>query len=130
MPYSSIAGNFSVKDGSLSTSDLSIFSPSINIIIVGTVDFINKNIDFAYAVQLLQTVDTIVSRIPVIGWILTGADRRFLVSYFEARGNWNDPTVYSINTSSMSQGLRNIFHRALSLPEMLITDTNKVLGGN
>jgi uncharacterized protein involved in outer membrane biogenesis len=130
MPYNRIDGNFSFNDGSVSTSDLSINSPSMNISVVGKSDIVKEDIDLTIGVQPFQTVDKIVSRIPIVGWILTGRDRRLLVTYYEAKGKWDDPKVSAIPITSLSRGVFNIFKRTFNLPGKLITDTGKVIMGN
>ena len=44
-------------------------------------------------VQPLQTVDKVVSHIPIVGWILTGKDKTLITAYFEAKGKVEDPQV-------------------------------------
>ena len=130
MPYNSIDGSFSVKDGIFSTSDLALDSSSINLTVVGKTDIVKQEIDLLCAVQPLQTLNMIISRIPVIGWLLTGGDKHFLVSYYEAKGSWNDPTVTGRNIASLPGGVYNIFKRVYNLPENLFTNTGEVLMGN
>jgi hypothetical protein len=72
----------------------------------------------------------IISRIPVIGWILTGNDNRFLITYFKVKGNWGDPTVTSANISELPQSIFNVFKRVFTLPENMITNTGNVFMGN
>jgi uncharacterized protein involved in outer membrane biogenesis len=129
MPYDRIEGNLSINDGIVSTSDLSIDSPSINVTIVGKTDIVKEYIDLTIGVQPLQTVGEVVGRIPVIGWILTGGNRQLLVTYYEARGKWDDPKVSAIPVTSLTRGVFNIFKRAFSLPGKMITDTGEVIMG-
>jgi uncharacterized protein involved in outer membrane biogenesis len=129
MPYDRIEGNLSINDGIVSTSDLSIDSPSINVTIVGKTDIVKEYIDLTIGVQPLQTVGEVVGRIPVIGWILTGGNRQLLVTYYEARGKWDDPKVSAIPVTSLTWGVFNIFKRAFSLPGKMITDTGEVIMG-
>ncbi len=129
MPYNRIDGTFSFDDGTVSTSDLSISSPSINMTVVGKTDLVKEDMDLMIGVQPLQTVDKVVSRIPVVGWILTGGDRQFLVTYYEARGKWDDPKVSAIPVTSLTRGVFNIFKRAFSLPEKLITELGEAIMG-
>jgi uncharacterized protein involved in outer membrane biogenesis len=127
MPYNRIDGNFSFHDGSVATSDLFMNSPSINVTLVGKADIVREEIDVTVGVQPLQTVGKFVSHIPVIGWVLTGGDRKFLVTYYEVKGNWDDPTVSAIPVTSLSRGVFNIFKRAFTLPDKMITDTGEVI---
>ncbi len=130
MPYDSIDGSFSVKTGSFSTSDLALNSPSINMTVVGKTDIVRQEIDLLCAVQPLQTLSMIISRIPVIGWLLTGGNKSFLVTYYEAKGHWNDPTVTGRNMATLPGGVYNIFKRVYNLPENMITNTGSVFLGN
>jgi uncharacterized protein YhdP len=128
MPYNRIDGNFSFNDGTVSTSDRHEQSV-INMTVVGKSDLVKEDIDLTIGVQPLQTIDKVVSRIPVIGWILTGGDRQFLVTYYEAKGKWDDPKVSAIPVKSLTRGVFNIFKRAFSLPEKLITEPGEVMMG-
>jgi len=130
MPYDSINGSFIAQNGIFSTRDLVLDSPSINLTVVGTSDTVRKEIDLLCAVQPLQTLSMIVSRIPVIGWLLTGGSKRFLVTYYEAKGGWSDPTVTGRNMATLPGGVYNIFKRVYNLPENMITNTGGVFLGN
>ncbi len=129
MPYSSIKGSFSVKDGILSTQDLFINSNAINVTIVGNADIVKEELNFTLGAQPLQTVDKIVHRIPIVGWLLTGKDKGLVTAYFEAKGKWSDPQVSAIPVKSMGKGILNIFIRAFELPVKLFTDTGEVILG-
>lgn len=129
MPYSNIKGSFALRDGILSTKDLFISSNAINISIVGDTDIVKEELNYTIGAQPLQTVDKIVNRIPIVGWLLTGNEKDLLTAYFEAKGKWSDPQVSAIPVKSMSKGILNIFIRAFQLPVKLITDTGEVVLG-
>jgi uncharacterized protein YhdP len=129
MPYSSIKGSIAVKDGILSTQDLFITSNAINMTIIGTVDIVKETLNLTLGAQPLQTVDKIVNRIPIVGWLLTGKDKDLLTAYFEAKGKWSDPTVSAIPVKSLGKGILNIFIRTFELPVKLFTDTGEVILG-
>jgi uncharacterized protein YhdP len=129
MPYSSIKGSFSVKDGIVSTQDLFISSNAINMSIVGKADLVKEDLNFTLGAQPLQTVDKIVNRIPIVGWLLTGKDKDLLTAYFEAKGKWSDPQVSAIPVKSLGKGIMNVFVRAFQLPVKLFTDTGEVVLG-
>jgi uncharacterized protein YhdP len=129
MPYTLVTGNFSLKDGILASEDLYVKSEAMNISVVGSVDFINKELNETIGVQPLQTVDKVVSRIPVVGWILTNETNSIISMYFTAKGKWDDPTVQAIPVKDMAEGVFNIFRRLFQLPVKLITDTGDVILG-
>jgi len=129
MPYSSIKGSISVKDGILATKDLFITSNAINVSIVGNADIVKEELNLTLGAQPLQTVDKIVNRIPIVGWLLTGKEKNLLTAYFEAKGKWSDPQVSAIPVKSMGKGILDIFIRAFELPVRLFTDTGEVILG-
>jgi uncharacterized protein involved in outer membrane biogenesis len=130
MPYNEVKGSFAISDGAVTTEDLFINSDAINISVLGKADMVREDMDFTIGVQPLQTVDKVIHRIPVVGWILTGKDKDFLTVYFEAKGKWSDPKVTAIPAKSMGMGVLNIFRRVFELPVRLFTDTGEVLLGN
>jgi len=127
MPYDTITATFSFKDGVVRTEDLYIDSEAMNISIVGQFDLVKNQVDATIGVKPLQTVDKVVSRIPIAGWILTGKNRSLITTYFEAKGSIDNPTVKSITAKSMAKGVFGIFKRLFSLPAKLITDTGEVI---
>jgi uncharacterized protein involved in outer membrane biogenesis len=129
MPYNSIKGDISVKGGLLDTQDLFISSNAINISIVGSADIVKEELNLTLGVQPLQTVDKIVNRIPIVGWLLTGKEKDLLTAYFEAKGKWSDPQVSAIPVKSIGKGILHIFIRAFQLPVKLFTDTGEVVFG-
>ena len=129
MPYNEIKGSIAINDGIASSQDLFIASDAINMSIIGNADIVKEELDLTIGVQPLQTVDKIVNRIPVVGWLLTGKDKSVLAAYFEAKGKWADPKVSVIPVKSMAKGVLNIFRRVFELPVRLFTDTGEVILG-
>lgn len=129
MPYNAITATMSIRDGIVSSQDFYIASEAMNISAVGKIDLVRHELDATIGVQPLQTVDKVVNRLPVLGWILTGGGKTFLTTYFEAKGKLDDPAVKAIPVKSMAKGVLNIFKRVFELPAKLITDTGEVLIG-
>lgn len=129
MPYTAIKGTFSLKDGTLTSNDLFVNSSAMKMSLVGKADIIKEEIDLNIGIQPLQTVDKVVSKIPVVGWILTNDTKSLITFYFRAQGKWTNPTVDAIPVNSMATGVLNIFKKLFQLPEKLITDTGEVIMG-
>jgi len=130
MPYNDIRGTLKFKDGVVSTDDFFVASNAMNISWVGRQDFINDNLDFTLGIQPLQTIDKVVSHIPIVGWILTGKEKSLITAYFEVKGKSGAPQVSAIPVKSLGKGLLGIFKRVFQLPAKLITDTGEVILGN
>jgi len=130
MPYNDIKATLSFKDGTLATKDLFVASNAMNMSFIGSYDYIHDNMDFTLGIQPLQTVDKVVSHIPIVGWILTGKDKTLLTTYFEIKGKTNNPQVSAIPVKYLGRGVLDIFKRVFQLPAKLITDTGEVILGN
>jgi len=129
MPYEEIKGSIAIKEGIASSQDLFIRSDAINMSIIGKADIVKEDLDLTIGVQPLQTVDKIVNRIPVFGWLIKGKNKAVVTAYFEAKGKWSDPKVSAIPVKSMAKGALNIFRRVFELPVRLFTDTGEVILG-
>jgi len=127
MPFNDISATFAVADGTITTNNLYLASDAINISAVGSVNLQKNEINATIGAHPLQTIDKVVSRIPIVGWILTGKDKAFITTYFEAKGQLTDPKVTAIPVKSMAKGTLDIFKRIFTLPAKLITDTGEVL---
>lgn len=130
MPFNQITTTVGLKDGILSTRDFFIESNAIHLSMVGKINIIKEDLDLLIGVQPLQTVDKVISRIPVVGWILTGGDGSLITTYFEAKGSWADPQVTAIPVKTIASGTLDIFRRVFELPVRLFTDTGEVVLGN
>ncbi|NVN92769.1 MAG: AsmA-like C-terminal domain-containing protein [Desulfuromonadales bacterium] len=129
MPYNEIKASVSFRDGTVATQDMFINGDAINISVIGSTDIIKEELNFTIGVQPLQTVDKVVNRIPVLGWLLTGKGKTVVTVFFEAKGKWADPHVNAITVKSMSKGVLNVFRRVFELPVRLFTNTGEVLLG-
>jgi uncharacterized protein involved in outer membrane biogenesis len=127
MPYNQINASFSLRDGLVTTDDLFIDSNAMNISIIGEFDLVKEQMNVTVGVKPLQTLDKVVSHIPVVGWVLTGKNKSLITTYFQATGSLDNPEVKSITAKSMAKGVFNIFSRLFSLPAKLMTDTGDVI---
>jgi uncharacterized protein YhdP len=127
MPYNQINAYFSLRDGLVTTDDLFIDSNAMNISIIGEFDLVKEQMNVTVGVKPLQTLDKVVSHIPVVGWVLTGKNKSLITTYFQATGSLDNPEVKSITAKSMAKGVFNIFSRLFSLPAKLVTDTGEVI---
>jgi uncharacterized protein YhdP len=97
---------------------------------VGKVDLLKKELDNIVGVHPLQTLDKIIAKIPIAGWILTDQNGHLITVHFKVKGNWDDPQVSPITVQSLAKGTLDIFRRLFQLPEKLITDTGEVILGH
>jgi hypothetical protein len=99
-----------------STEDFLIDSDAMRITGVGKIDLGKNQIDAKVGVHPLVTVDTVLSKIPIAGYILTGKDKAFLSFVYEVKGDLDDPKIEAIPFKSMGEGVFGIIKRLLETP--------------
>jgi hypothetical protein len=129
MPFNRLKGNFSLSKGILSTDDLFVDSNAMNLSLVGSADLAEHGLDLVLGVKPLRTVDKIVTKIPIAGWLLTGEEKALITAHFAIKGKSEDPDVIPIPITSVSEKVRGIFRRVLGLPGKVVTDVGDLLQG-
>jgi len=116
LPYHQITANISFKDGVAQTDDLLLESDAMRITMVGSLDLSKNQIDATIGIHPLVTIDKVLSRIPIAGYILTGKDKAFLSYFYEVKGNLDDPKIEAIPFKTVGESLFGIIKRLLETP--------------
>ena len=120
--FDRIKGNLTITDGVATSEDLAVSSPAFDMAFVGKADLAKDRLDFIIGVKPLQTVDKVLSNIPLAGWILTGEKKAFVIANFHVTGSNHDPKVEAIPFSSLSDMAVGIFKRTFGLPGKFVGD--------
>lgn len=126
MPFKHLSADLSMEDGVLDTDNLLIHSEAMNLAFAGEFSLPRMRIDAAMALNPLGTVDSIFSKIPVAGWLLTGEKKAFITVEFDITGPAREPIVSMKPLSSVSNQMLGILKRALTLPGTTLTDPGRV----
>jgi uncharacterized protein YhdP len=116
LPYQHILGNIQIKDGIASTDNLIVDSDAMKITLLGKVDLGKNLIDARIGVHPLVTLDTVVSKVPIAGYILTGKDKAFLSYVFEVKGDLDDPKIEDVPIKGLGESSWGIIKRLLETP--------------
>jgi hypothetical protein len=116
LPYHHIMANIHIKDGVASTENFLVDSDAMRITLLGKVDLGKNQIDAKIGIHPLVTLDTVLSNVPIAGYILTGKDKAFLSYVYEVRGDLDDPKIEAIPIKSVGEGLLGIIKRSLETP--------------
>ncbi len=130
MPFQTLSANFALDKGVLKSEDLTIQSAAMNMAYAGQFNLISKDLDLSLAIHPLGTVDKIVSRIPVAGWLLTGENKAFLTAHFTVQGKVGDLTVLPMPLDTLSEPTIGLLRRTLGLPFKLLQDPQIIWGGD
>jgi hypothetical protein len=116
LPYRQILANFYVKDGVATTEDFLLDSDAMRITLLGKIDLGKNLIDAKIGVHPLVTIDTILSTVPIAGYILTGEDKGFISYFYEVKGNLDDPKIEAIPFKILEESTWGIIKRLLGTP--------------
>jgi len=130
MPYEILTANFQLDKGILRSEDLTIRSEAMNQSYTGQIDLVSKEVDLAMAIHPLGTVDKIITRIPVAGWLLTGKDKALLTAHFSVSGPVDDVSVMIMPLDTLSEPTIGLLRRTLGLPFKLLEDPQILWGGD
>ena len=116
LPYRTLTGNFQIKDGIISTENLLLESDSMRMSMIGTANITDTTIDAKLGLHPFVTVDKIVTKIPLAGWIIGGKEKSVISMYYTIKGPIKNPDVEAIPIRALGEGVWGIFKRILRLP--------------
>ncbi len=125
LPYKTLSGSFTVRDGMISTQDMNLDSASLRMSATGEIDLPNASIDGILAMHPLVTIDKIVSNIPLAGYIITGKNESTASIYFGVEGPLKDAEVSLLPVKSVEEGVLGILERLIKTPIRLLETEEK-----
>jgi len=116
--YRTLTVRGEVNDGKVLLGELAMDAPSMGIAATGEVDLLRREEDLKVLVSPFGTVDAVVGKIPILGYILGGT----LVSIPVAvRGDLDDPKVTPLDPAAVGEGLLGIVERTFKVPAHIIS---------
>ena len=106
------------KDGKFALREAMLDAPSMQLVASGEVDILTREADIKVLVAPLGTVDAIVRRVPVLGYILGGS---LLSVPVTVKGDLRDPKVTPMDPGEVGAGVLGIFERTLKSPVHIIS---------
>jgi hypothetical protein len=116
--YKTLVVRGEAKDGRFVLREAVLDAPSMQMVAGGEVDIASREADLKVLVAPLQTVDAVVRRIPVLGYILGGS---LLSVPVTIKGDIRDPKVTTMDPGAVGAGLLGIFERTLKSPVHVIS---------
>jgi len=129
MPFDELTATARLDKGVLRTEDLLIHSNAMDIGLVTDYNLNSNELDGVLAIKPLKTVDSLISKIPIAGWIIAGEDKALVTAQFTLKGKASDPEVSAAPVSSLSRPVLGIFKRILQLPGKLASDMAGAISG-
>ena len=126
MPFKKLTADLNMENGMLKSNNLFIRSDAMDLALAGKFYLPDMQVDASMNVNPLGTVDSIFSKIPVAGWLLTGDKKTLINMEFDITGPAQEPIVSMKPLSSVSNQVKGIIKRAIDLPSTTVTNPGKV----
>ncbi len=105
-----------IQRGTLETENFTMKSPVYNAVAAGKAHLAERQVNFTLGIQPMETLDTLVSKIPIVGYALTGKDRSFITYYFEVEGPMSEPSVRHVPFKHLGGGVAGALKRLFLSP--------------
>ena len=93
IPFESIMGHLNFKNGVLSSDDLFLKSPSLNLGAKGTVDLVQEKIKIALRLEMLRFLEDIIKLVPITHWIFKKPNKILFPLVVTVTGPWDDVDI-------------------------------------
>ena len=123
--FNRIEGHLDIHKGIAKVDNLAMESPVFNAVAEGQADLSSGTMDAEIGVHPLTTADLLISKIPVLGYLLSGDDNTMVAEYFQVDGKMSDPNVEYMAFKSMSNGTYSFFKRLFLSPQRLFQNISE-----
>jgi len=115
--FKQLSGDFIPKDGIFETENFIFETDDRRTTLVGTFDLKKNQMDAVVGIAPLAGLDRFLTKIPLVGKILTGGDEKSLLkTYYNVKGNFDDPEISLIPFTSLGKKFMGIFQGILQAP--------------
>jgi hypothetical protein len=124
--FTQIAGKFTLLKGVAKTEDFIFETVDRRTSLVGKFDLRQHQIDAVAGVAPLAALDKFLTKIPLVGKIITGGDEKSLMkSYYTVKGKFSDPEISAIPFTSLTKKVVGIFQGILQTPQSLFPEVSE-----
>ncbi|KPV41370.1 hypothetical protein AN478_01955 [Thiohalorhabdus denitrificans] len=109
--YRDLSGGAVIADGVLTIQEMALDSAALRLAVRGGVDLGARTYDLGLHLQPLQTLDRVVSAVPLVGYLLTGREKAFATLDYRVEGPWDDPQVGAVNPSEQPDFMEVLLDR-------------------
>jgi hypothetical protein len=116
LPFKLISASFDGEDGNFHTDDFQLDGPVMKINALGNISLPSQALDAQVCMRPFQLLDTVFTKIPLIGPRLAESQSRIVAAYFNVYGPLTNPVVRPAPITSISK----ILIHTLGIPINLI----------
>jgi uncharacterized protein involved in outer membrane biogenesis len=125
--FKKLSGDFIPKGEIFETENFIFETDNRRTSIVGTFDLQKNKMDTVVGVAPLAKLDRFLTKIPLVGKILTAGDEKSLLkTYYKVKGNFDDPEISAIPFTSLGKKVMGIFQGFLQTPVEILESLPKI----
>jgi len=109
--YRELKGGLHIVDGVARTDDWVLKSAPLRLGAAGSLDLAARNYDLIMQIQPLQTVDQIISAVPIVGYLIGGESKTVMALDYRVRGPWSDPDVTALSAEEQENPMDTLLRR-------------------
>ncbi|MDQ1335989.1 MAG: AsmA 2 protein [Thermodesulfobacteriota bacterium] len=117
--FESIGAQFDLHKGIAKTEDVTMRGPAFNAAAMGEANLSTARVNGEIGIQPLGTIDFLISKVPVAGYLLTGDKKSLYGEYFKIDGPLSDPDVRYMPLKSLGNGTVGFLTRLLLTPKRM-----------
>lgn len=115
-----IKGSFVINKGLAITENYVIETPERKTSIIGAIDLGEKSLDLSAGIAPWQNLNKAMSKIPIVGTILTGGDdKSLLITYYSVKGKMASPKVSPVPLKSLGKKVISLFKGVFQTPRAI-----------
>ncbi|MBF0155926.1 MAG: AsmA-like C-terminal domain-containing protein [Magnetococcales bacterium] len=103
--FSLLKANATLDSSRMQITSLEMVGPSLSMALSGMIDLRGGKMDLLVGLRPLQTLDEILSKVPLLGIILAGSRQTLLETQFAVTGSVDEPEVTLRPVASLTPGL-------------------------
>jgi hypothetical protein len=115
-PFSQMEIKGNIKDNNLYINQAIIKGEGLNFFCSGTIDLDDMDADMTVLVAPLKTIDTIVSKVPLLGKAIGGKDAAIVAFPVKIKGQIKDPGVTVLSPDAVGGAMIDLVKNTLMLP--------------
>ncbi len=115
-PFSQMEIKGNIKDNNLYIDQAIIKGEGLNLFGSGTIDLDDMDADMTVLVAPLKTIDTIVSKVPLLGKAIGGKDATIVAFPVKIKGQITDPEVTVLSPDAVGGAMIDLVKNTLMLP--------------
>ncbi|MBN2808748.1 MAG: AsmA-like C-terminal domain-containing protein [Deltaproteobacteria bacterium] len=127
VPYQTLTGKGVIDQGVVRFDDFAMCGTSLNLFCEGKISLPDEQVDLKIGVQPLQTIDKLLATIPVVGYIITGEKKTFVVIPITATGSFDDIKLKSHTVAGLGNKAVGMLQRFFKTPVRLLQMPGKLL---